>query len=573
MTSMWRRLSFRDAFASLLLLLLGLVIVPPALLVLYTSFRTDAPGSAAATFTLANWAGLAEPAQLEALRNTLIIAGLTSLIAVPVAFFFAWVELQTDTPLIRRLGSLLIVPLVFSPLLTTIAWTILAAPRAGLVNVFARDLLGIETFFDIYSLRGMVFVSALYFIPIAYLTIRSSLRNIDASTFEAARAAGASVLAATGRVLIPLMTPALGAAFLLTFTLNIGLFSVVTLLGPTSRIETLQLDVYFSMVEAPTRPAHAAAIAMLLLLITLVNLGVYRRFLRNPKRYTTLTGRGFRSNQVKLGRWRFVTLAVVAVYLLLAIALPYLSLVYAAFAPFLSPEVNFGNLGLQNFEAFFGRTEMVNGLRNTATLVIVGAAVTAAIAVSVGYLVRRLKGALAKGLETVSLLPLAIPSLSYALGLLWFVLSFQAGRDHLYGTLLVIYLAQLASFLPLGVQIVASGVVQLGDEMEDAGKVFGAPGAARMRRIVLPLLRPTIASAWIVLALYASVEAGLSVFLFTGQSVTTAVNVFNNALFGLPNVMYAGSLILATFGLIAIALGNWVFGTGKYLQGSSATGT
>ena len=566
-----RRLTFRQLYASGLLILLGAIIIPPVVILLHTSFRTGAPGSTA-TYTLDNWQALAEPGQLEALKNTLVIAALTSLIAVPVAFFFAWVELQSDAPFVRRLAFLLIVPLVFSPLLTTIAWTILASPRAGLVNVFARDVFGIDTLFNIYSMPGMVFVSTLYLTPIAYLTIRSSLKNVDASTFEAARSFGASAWGATRRVLIPLMAPALGAAFLLTFTINVGLFSVVTLLGPTSRIATLQLDVYFSMVEAPTDPSHAATVAMLLLLLTLLNLTIYRRFLSNPKRFTTLTGRGFRANRVNLGPWRYVAFAVMVIYLLLAIGLPYLSLVYGAFAPYLSPEINFGNLGTQNFEAFFGRSEMITGLRNTAVLVTIGAAVTVVIATSVGYLVRRLRGTVARGLETVSLLPLAIPSLSFALGLLWFVLSFGAGREYLYGTIFVIYLAQMANFLPLGVQIVASGVVHLGDEMEDAGKVSGAGGLARMRRIVLPLLRPAIASAWIVLALEASVEAGLSVFLYTGKSVTTAVNVFNNALFGLPNVMYAGSLILATFGLAAILIGNWAFGTGKYLQ-SSRTGS
>jgi iron(III) transport system permease protein len=571
MTTFRQRLTVQGGYTAVLAIVLGVVVIPPAVLLLYTSFRTAAPGNEAA-WTLQNWRELFLPENLEPLKNSLVIAAVTSLISVPVAFFFAWVELQTDTPLVRRLGSVLIIPLVFSPLLTTIAWTILASPRAGVVNIFGRQVLGVETLFNIYSMAGIVFVSVLYFVPIAYLTLRSSLKNIDASTFEAARSSGASVFAATRRVLIPLMTPAIGAAILLTFTLNIGLFSVVTLLGPTAHVNTLQLDVYFSMVEAPTDPSHAAAIAMLLLLITLLNLAIYRRFLVKPKRYVTISGRGFRSNRVKLGPWRWATFAVVQLYVALAVVVPYLALVYAALSPFLSERLNLGNLGLRNFEMFFSRTDMVNGLRNTLLLVLVGAAITTVVAVSVGYLVRRSEGIASRSLETISLLPLAIPHLSYALGLLWFVLSVAPLREHLYGTIAVLYLAQLASFLPLGVQIVASGVVQLGEEVEDAARVCGASGAARMRRVVLPLLLPTVASAWIVLALYASVEAGLSIFLFTGQSVTTAVNVFNNALFGLPNVMYAGSFILATFGLVAIAVGNWAFGTGKYLQNSSGRG-
>jgi iron(III) transport system permease protein len=283
-----------------------------------------------------------------------------------------------------------------------------------------------------------------------------------------------------------------------------------------------------------------------------------------------LTGRGFRLNKVSLGKWRFAALGALLLYLLLAVVLPYLSLIYGAFTPFLTPKVDLSTLSTSNFEKFFSRNDLVQGLKNTAILVTIGAFATAVIATSVGYLIRRLKGPVARGLEVISLLPLAIPTLSFALGILWATLSFGPAREHLYGTLAIIFLAQMANFLPLGVQIVAAGVVQLGDEMEDAGRVSGAGGFTRWRRIAFPLLRPAIASAWIVLALEASVEAGLSVFLFTGQSVTTAVNVFNNALFGLPNVMYAGALILATFGLVAIVLGNWAFGTGKYLQNSRA---
>lgn len=564
------RLAPRNVYSVLLIVLLGAVVIPPILFLIWTSFRTAGPGRADAAFTLANWSNLLSPENSAPILNTLRIGAVTTLISVPVAFFFAWIELQTDTPFVKRLSSLLIVPLVFSPLLTTVAWTILLAPRAGLMNRWATSVLPIERLMNIYSITGMIFVSTLYFIPIAYLTIRSSLRTVDASTFEAARACGASTLTALRRVLIPLLTPAIAAAALITFTLNIGLFSVVTLLGPTSRVSTLQLDVYFSMVESPTDPPHAAAVGVFLLVVTLVNLGIYRRFLRNPKRFVTVSGRGFRSNHVRLGAWRWPAFAVVVVYVLLAIVLPYLALVYAAFSPFLSPELNFGNMSMRNFEIFFGRSDMVVGLQNTAKLVIGGAAITTVLAASVGYLVRRLGPRTSRVLESIAMFPLAVPSLSFAIGLLWFALSFAWGRDNIYGTLLIIYLAQLVTFLPLGVQIVASGVVQLGNDMEDSARTSGVNGIGRMGRIVLPLLRPSLASAWIILALYASVEAGLSVFLFTGRSVTTAVNVFNNALHGLPNVMYAGAMILATFGLVTIAIGNWFFRASKYLSSGSS---
>jgi iron(III) transport system permease protein len=558
----------KTLYAGVLAALLAVLIIPPIGFLIWTSFRTGSPGSPEATFTLGNWASLLSSENVEPIVNTLLISSVTTIISVPCGFFFAWVELQTDTPFMDRLSSFLVIPLIFSPLLTTLAWTVLLAPRGGLLNVWAASVLPIDRIMDIYSIEGMILVSALYFIPIAYMTIRSSLKAVDSSVFEAARAGGASATTAVRRILIPLMRPGISAAALIIFTMNIGLFAVVTLLGPTSRVNTLQLDVYFSMLEAPTNPPHAAAVGVLLLVVSLLCFALYRRILRRPKRFVTVTGRGLRPIRMSLGRWRWLPFAVVLLYIAVAVVLPYLALAYGAFSPYLTSEVNLSNLSTQNFRAFFSRGDMVTGLRNSAILVVVGAAVTTAIAVFVGYLVRRTGDKMSKTLESVAMFPLAVPALSFALGILWLALSFGWGRDYLYGTLLLIYLAQLATFLPLGVQIVASGVVQLGDDMEDAGRVSGANGFARTRRILLPLLRPSIASAWIILALYASVEAAVSIFLFTGGSVTTAVNVFNNALHGLPNIMYAGAMLLATFGLITIVIGNRIFRTSKYLGGS-----
>ena len=552
-----------------LLLALSIVLLPSIAVLLYVSFSTGSPGAPGATFSLNAWHSLLGGPGLATIGNALLVSALAVVFAVPLGFIFAWFEVQTNMPGRSFMAKFLVVPLVFSPLLTTIAWIVLAAPRSGAINIIARKHLGIETLFNVYTLYGMVFVTTLYFVPVAYMSIRSSLAAIDGTIFEAARIAGCRPPTLVARILIPIIRPALISASIVVFSMSVGMVTVVTLLGATARIDTLQASLFMSVASTPADIPKASAIGSLLLVVSVAGVYINRRFLRRPSRFATVTGRGFRAMQFDLGQWRFAAAFAMFLFVLLSSILPYLALAYGAFVPFITSNLDFSRLGLQNFREFIDNPLMVTGVSNTLILVLGGALVTTMLGTIVGFLIRRRAGNVSRALETLSFLPLALPHLSFALGLLFFVLSIPAAREHLYGTLLLLYIAQAVTFLPLGVQIVSSGVLQLGKELEDAARIAGAPASARIVRILLPLLGPTLASAWTVLALYALVEAGTGLFLYTAGSVTTAVNVFTKAMGGEPGLMYAGAFGLATFGLLILIVGNYFFGLSRHFGGAA----
>jgi iron(III) transport system permease protein len=337
------------------------------------------------------------------------------------------------------------------------------------------------------------------------------------------------------------------------------------LLGPTARVPTLQASAYDAIINAPGDPPRAAVTATFLLIVTLCGFYAYHRLLKRPGRYVTISGRGFRQLRFDIRKWRYPMTAIVIIYVMIAVILPYLAIAYAAFQPFLLPKISFSTFTLINFRKLFSDSNVIVALENSLILVIIGSAVIAAGASLIGYLTSRHRGRATRALEAVSLLPLAIPGLSFALGMLWTVLQLQVAGDYLYGTLLLIFLTQFASFLPLAMQIISSSVTQIGPEMEEAARVSGAPSYARIHKIMLPLMWPTIASVWLILALHVSTEAGLSIFLFTSSSITLAVSVFFNAEIGSASLTYAGALILASFGLLTIIVGQWAFGTGDAL--------
>ena len=566
-----RRLSGgRDATSVCLLVVIGLIVLPPIGFVVLTSFRTAPIGSPSGAFTGKYWAKLGDASFWHTLWNTVAISGVSTLLAVPVGLAMGWLQATSKSRVTRVLLTVALVPLLFSPLLLTIAWTTLASPRAGLLNTFLRAIHSPVQGVSIYSFWGIVWITTLYMVPLAFLTLRGPIANFDASLIEAARGLGAPPLRTARRVVLPLLRPGIAAAALLVFTLGVGIFPIVTLLGATARVDTLQKDVYFAMAEFPTDPPFAAFAGTVLMLLTLVNMLVYQRIIRNPRRFQMLGGRGSRQLLgAPAANWRLAGGGIKLVvwgYVCLAVAVPYLAMAYGAFTPFLLPGIDLSRLSLANFSRFASDSQMVLGLRNTAILAIGGSVVITLMSLAVAWRVRRARaGRTERLLESVSLAPLAIPHLTLAIGLLWAVLAVPLIRDGLYGTLALIFLSQLAAFLPLGVQIIGSTIIQIGSDVFDAARIAGGRPLQVARMVLVPLLRRTLASAWLILALYSLVEAGMSVFLFTSDSVTTAVNVFMNSQGGNQSVMYAGAFILATGGIVLLAVGEAGFGLTKHL--------
>jgi iron(III) transport system permease protein len=133
----------------------------------------------------------------------------------------------------------------------------------------------------------------------------------------------------------------------------------------------------------------------------------------------------------------------------------------------------------------------LSSLKNTAVLA-TGTAVAAVLVHSlIAYIVVRTRYAGRRALDVMSWLPFTVPGVILGLALLWLFLGVGVLRP-LYGTMALLVIAGLISGMPLGVQIIKSGLMQLGGEMEEASRIAGASWWATYRRIVLRLMAPTL---------------------------------------------------------------------------------
>jgi iron(III) transport system permease protein len=118
--------------------------------------------------------------------------------------------------------------------------------------------------------------------------------------------------------------------------------------------------------------------------------------------------------------------------------------------------------------------------------------------------------------------PQAVPRLVFAFGMMWAWLVFPIP---IYGTLWLLLIAYLTVFLPLGVRTISGVLLQLDKSLEECGEVCGAPWAHRMRTITMPLLRPGLLAAWMLLFIASVRELGASILLMGphSQVITPAI--------------------------------------------------
>ena|ERR1051326_393808 len=111
--------------------------------------------------------------------------------------------------------------------------------------------------------------------------------------------------------------------------------------------------------------------------------------------------------------------------------------------------------------------------------------------------------------------PQAVPKMVFSLRLLWAWIVMPIG---VYGTLWLIILAYLTIFFPLGVRTVAGVILQLDRSVEECARVCGATWLATIRTVTLPLLKPGILAAWVLLFIVSVREVSASILLISAST-------------------------------------------------------
>ena len=491
-----RRRALRlDALLPLALtVLVAVLVVYPLAMVVLGTFWSAAPGQPG-TLTLDNWASvLSDPTTFEILLTSLAIAVPRTLLALALATAFAWCIARTNMPGKRLLEGLLVFLFFLPELPWVLAWMLLGAPNVGMLNQWLGTLVpGGEGLINVYSYGGLIVLGAARSSPVLFLFIHPALLAMDATLEEAARMAGASAWRTLWRINFPLLLPALLASGILSFVVAMESFEIPQLLGAPANIFVFTTRIYDLAYGGHVANFGAAMVLALILLALTGSLIVVQWRLLRGRSYTTVSGRGFRAQPLDLGWGRWIAFAAILAFFVVFGALPFIVLLLNSFME-LSGFITWEMFTTAHWRNALGREDVLKSITDTLMVGVGAATLGVVVSIFVSYVVTRTSWAGRRLLDLLAWAPWAIPGLVMSLGFLWAFVWLP-----IYGTLWVVVLALVVRGLPVASRFFTSTMVQLSAELEESARVHGGSWMRTFLRIWLPLLRPAVVGAWILL--------------------------------------------------------------------------
>src|SRR3954466_8317644 len=190
----------------------------------YGSVHSTPPGMPG-EFNFDGYRALVTGDNFQALANTVGISLVKTVRSILLALFLAWIVARTDTPGRGVLEVLITLPFYIPPILTAVAWGMLATPRGGLINVAWSALTGSRApLVNVYSYGGVVWHMMQYSTPFLFLLIVGAFKSMDPALEDSSRMSGASNWTTFRRVTLGLMLPVTTSAFLLSFIRGVESF-------------------------------------------------------------------------------------------------------------------------------------------------------------------------------------------------------------------------------------------------------------------------------------------------------------------------------------------------------------
>lgn len=549
-----------------LILIVGFLTLCPVLMLLLGSFSQGL--TAFGSFTTAKYvAAYTDPFLLEVTFNTVVFVLGSSLFSSALAVFLAYLNTRTNMPMKGVFTVLSIVPMMIPHLLFSVSWALLLNPSNGLINMFLQDTLGLqEAPLNIYSLWGMILVEGLLNMPVAYLIIAPAMASFDVSMEESSRVFGGGLWRTLTRVTLPILRPAIMAAFILAIVRALASYAVPRVLGTPGRVDVLATYL-FEMISTGFAPDYgkAAALGMSVLSASIALIVLYRYMTKESSKYVTISSRGFKPTQLELRRAKIPLFIIVGIISLLMVVLPVAVLLYTSMIPYsMVPSARaFSLMSWANWIDVIQDPISKVAMKNSLFLAVVGASLGVLLSLFVAYVVVKLRTRAAALLDTLSFLSFSFPGIVIGIGFMWFFV-----QTPLYATLTALLLAYIAAYLPYGIRPLSAAFVQVHAHLEESSAVAGASSWTTMRRIIIPLLIPGVVSAWILMATMFIRELTVSVVLSRPGTEVLAVQVLGYAEDGLWGKLSALGIIMILISTVLVLLAMHIGNFYKRRQGT-----
>ena len=541
-----------NVILTVLLIVLGYLTLFPMLTMIKDTFTVHVSESmrlkqAAGTFTLNHWIKvLFDPSSLSVFYKPFLNSLVTSLGACLVALVFggvfSWFITRTNIRWKKVLSSLFIFPYIMPSWTLALAWyNVFKNSVVGGVPGTFQALTGIEppNWFA-YGAFPIALVTGLHYAPFAYIMIGGVLRNMDANLEEAAMMLKTKRNRIVRKITIPMILPAVLSTFLLVFSSAMSSFAVPQFLGLPVRYQVLTTQLYRTL--NGINPGQGYCIAMIMILLSVGILAFNQRMVGTRKNYTTVTGKSSNISLVNLKKGRNV-ISVIALILIITVSiLPLVS--FALESVILRPgDYSASNFTLQfwigtaeensiaNNEAGLLRNpNLWKALWNSLKLSIICAITAGTLGFLAGYGIVRGRGTkLAKAVDNLAFFPYLMPSMAFSVIYLSMFSTRHGPIPALYGSFFLLVLIGTVKYMPCASRSGINSMLQLSNQIEEAGEIIGVSWVKRMGRLVIPIQKSSFISGYLLPFTSCMRELSLFVLLVTPQNrvLTTLLFQYN----------------------------------------------
>jgi iron(III) transport system permease protein len=465
----------------------------------------------------------ADPALREGLRNSFGIAVCTTILTLLIALPLSVLSAKFDFPGKKTFSTLILVPMILPPFVGAIGLSHLLG-RSGAINAMLIKLGLIDIGIDFIGGGGfwaIVVIQALALYPIVYLNATAALANLDPALEEAAENLGAGWWRRFRQITLPLIRPGVFAGativFIWSFT-ELGTplmfdYQVVTSVQIFNGIKEMAVS---KTPYALTAVMLLSAILFYVLGKAVFGRGAHAMYSKASLQASTISLRGFRG-----GIAAFVFALVIAVAVL-----PHISVILVSFTAdgqwyrSVLPR----DFTVSHYTDALSHPLAVGSIRNSLLYASMAVALDLVLGLMIGYIIVRTRMRARHLLDTLSMLPLAVPGLVMAFGFVAMSLRWPFNKGGpLEGWVDVIgaepnpipllIIAYAVRRLPYVVRSTVAGLQQTSGELEEAALNLGASRLRAVRTIIVPLIAANLIAGGLLAFSFAMLEVSDSLIL------------------------------------------------------------
>ena len=326
--------------------------------------------------------------------------------------------------------------------------------------------------------------------------LRNAIRAVDFQTVEAARNMGAGQFYILRRVVLPVLLPSLFAVTILTFITGLSAMSAPLLVGGTE-FQTIN-PMIKTFADTSSSKDLAALLSLVLGLATMLLLFIMTQ-IEKRGHYMSVSKVKTKIVKQKITNPVVNVIAHIYAYVLFVIyVVPVVLIILFSFTD--SKAIGTRTLTLSSF-TLENYKYLLQSLTNFKPFVVsicysaLAAVIVGAIVVVACRYIQKHRNKLSAGvLEYSLMIPWLLPTTMIALGLM---MAFNVRRWYMFnkvltGTMVILLLCYIIIKLPFTMRMTKAAFFSLDDALEDAARNLGASALYTFRRVIFPVLLPTV---------------------------------------------------------------------------------